>query len=269
MHLIPLVLLLSGVGIVSVVLDRRLRAKKQRADTVLEEETSETDTTVSNGIGPLWATPVSWYYTLVNKQPEDFPQRFREWAVNASDDAAVKDWLRALSDDGLKAYTKHLSRFCADMGFELSWLVDKQIERHDANLAQTAQRIVLDYCQACQQAATCQDDLEIHKQLLSLEEHPSTRKNRLFGEKLLAKMVEANLATTSTAEFIAASAKERQQLIADAINEASRRDQATFIRLVKDVLYHPHAGAPSTGASAGGTSTSSASGTQATNPMSG
>ncbi len=209
---------------------------------------------------------MNWYNSFVNKQPEDFPQRFREWVVQSSDDTTVKDWINALSDEGMKAYTKHLSRFCTDMGFELVWLVENQLEKRDANLAQTAKRIVLNYCQACQQAASCQEDLEIHKHLLSLEQNPAGRKNRIFGEKLLAKLVEANLVTMSTAEFIGASATERQQIIVEAINESSSKDQVAFSRLVREVLYKDDDAAEPADAqtSAGGASANATSRAEAT-----
>ncbi|ETX05234.1 hypothetical protein [Candidatus Entotheonella palauensis] len=265
MTLLPFILLVAGVGTVSIMLDRRLRAKSQADTTPAEERDEPAATKGSNDLGHLWATPVHWYNSLVNKQPEDFPQRFREWVVNASDDSAVTDWLKGLSDEGLKAYTKHLSRFCTDMGFELVWLVDKQLEKRDAQLAQTAKRIVLHYCQACQQAASCQEHLEAHKQLLSFEQNPGGRKNRTFGEKLLAKLVDADLVTTLPAEFIGASPTERQQLIAEAINEASSKDQATFSRLVREVLYDGYNGMASTEATAspGASAADAASGTEA------
>ena len=127
------------------------------------------------------------------------------------------------------------------MGFELEWLVEENLSKRNTNLAQTAKRIVLHYCQACQQAATCQEDLEVHKQIMSLEQNPGGRKNRTFGEKLLAKLVEANMVTTSTSEYIAASATERQLIISAAVNEASSKDQEAFSRLVREVLYEAQA----------------------------
>jgi hypothetical protein len=265
MTLLPFIFLVAGVGTVSIMLDRRFRANTQGAPAPEEEAGKPTDTKGSNDLSQLWATSMNWYNSLRDQQPEDFPPRFRAWAVQASDDPAVKNWLKALSDEGLKAYAKHLSRFCTDMGFELEWLVEEQLEKRDMHLAQTAKRIVLHYCQACQQASTCQEDLEIHKQLLSLEQKPGGRRNRTFGEKLLAKLAEANLATTSTAEFIGASPTERQQIIAAAINEASSKDQAAFSRLVKEVLYPTHDAAGPHGAkTAGGTSANTTSSAEAT-----
>ncbi|ETW99597.1 MAG: hypothetical protein ETSY1_14395 [Candidatus Entotheonella factor] len=266
MTLLPLILLVAGVGTVSIMLDRRLRARQQ-ADPTPEDATSEPEESKgSNDLGHLWATPVHWYNTIMNRQPEDFPQRFRDWVVDASDDSAVKDWLQALSDEGLKAYTKHLSRFCTDMGFELTWLVDQKLEKRDAQLAQTAKQIVLHYCQACQQAASCQEALEAHKQLASLEQNPSGRRNRTFGEKLLAKLVDAELVTTLPTEFLGATAAERQQLIAEAINEASSKDQVTFSRLVREVLYDGYNGTETAEAEAstGDPSANAVSGTEAT-----
>ena len=81
MTLLPFVLLVAAVGTVSIVLDRRLRASKQ-VEAPSGEETSEaTETKGTNDLGKLWSTSVTWYNSLINKQPEDFPHRFRNWVV--------------------------------------------------------------------------------------------------------------------------------------------------------------------------------------------
>ncbi len=235
MTIVPLLFIVVGAGTVSVILDRRYRAN--RLASAHAADTSNTSGQGASGIEQLWSTPMAWYRSLMNKQAEDFPESFRTWATESLDDPTVKDWINALSPEGLKAYTKHLSGFCTDMGFQLVWLVDKSSGYQDPHLLQRLQQIVLNYCQACQQAATNQDALDVHKQILSLKQNPGGRKNRAFSEKLLAKLVGANMVTLSMSDFLAASPQERQQLIIDAINEASSKDQSAFTQLVRQVMF--------------------------------
>ncbi len=151
------------------------------------------------------------------------------------------------------------------MGFELVWLVEQQLDKLDPHLNQTVQRIVSHYCRACQQAAASQGPLEVYRQLVSLEQHPGTRRNRAFGEQLLVKLAEAGLVTASASAFLAASVKERQRMITEALNEAASKDQAAFGRIVREVLYNPQASASSVNPAANGTSANASSGTQTPN----
>jgi hypothetical protein len=241
MTLLPLATLVAGVGAISVWVDRRLQARKKPAApaTAAAEETATAAEAPAEGQvdgQESWsARAQGWYNNLRRRQPTDLPARFRAWAVATSDDQAVKDWLNALSEEGLQSFTKHLGAFCSDMGFELTWLLDQQLER-TPHLAQSAQRIVLDYCRACQQSAAAQEDLEIFKKLQALEQHPTSKKNQALGEQLFAKMIEAELVSGSMSSYLAISPKERQQRLVEAIKEASERDTMTFNRLVKDVL---------------------------------
>lgn len=235
MGFFPLVLLLVGVGAVSVIVEERLQARKQRAATARADEGGEA-TAASSITDRLWSEVKGWSDRIMHRTPADLPPRFRAWAVQAAaDDRAVKDWLNALSEEGLQAFTEHLGAFCSDMGFELSWLVKQRFDKHP-ELAQAAERIVLHYCRACLQAALIQEDLEVYKQLLAFEQDPFSRKNRAFGERLFAKVVEEGLVAARMPEYFLAPPKERQQLAVAAIRQAAAKDSAAFNRAVKEVM---------------------------------
>jgi hypothetical protein len=238
MMFLPLALLLIGVGAVSVVVEERLQARKQRVAPAPADEAGEATAAeaASSMADRLWSEVKGWSDRIMHRTPADFPPRFRAWAVQAAaDDRAVKDWFNALSEEGLQAFTEHLVAFCSEMGFELSWLVEQQFDKHP-ELAQATERIVLHYCRACLQAALTQEDLGVYKQLLAFEQDPFSRKNQAFGERLFDKVVEEGLVAAKMSEYFLAPPKERQQLAVAAIRQAAAKDSAAFNRAVKEIM---------------------------------
>ncbi len=249
MAFLPFVAFLVGVGMLSIVVDRRMQARKQGAAAAPEAGTSEATVvdTMSGALASLWSSlssaPKDWADRFIRKPPTDLPQNFRNWAVQAAgDDTEVADWLTELSDEGLQSFTEHVGRFCADMGFELSWLVEQQFDKNP-KLAQDVGQVVLHYCRACRQAAGAQEELDPYKQLLSFEQNPSSKRSQVFGEKLFAKVVEAELTSQSMPTYLAASPKERAELMIEGIREAAVRDSESFNRVLRDVVVG-HESAP-------------------------
>lgn len=238
MVFLPLAVLLVGVGTVAVVVDRRLQAWQQRVATAAADATGEATAAAagSSMTERVWSEVKGWSDRIMHKTPTTLPPRFRAWAVQAADDTAVQEWLQALSDEGLQAFTEHLAAFCAEMGFELWWLVEQQFDQQP-ELAQAAARIVLHYCRACQQATAAQEDLAVYKQLLAFEQNPFSRKHQAFGERLFAKVIDEGLVTAKMSEYFLASPRERQQLAVTAIRQAAAQDSAAFNRAVKEVMH--------------------------------
>ncbi|MGH8549756.1 MAG: hypothetical protein ACRERU_14365 [Methylococcales bacterium] len=233
--LVRLAVLLVGTGTVSIIVDRRLRARKQGAAT---GET--TDGESAPGVTDrLWCEVKGWSDRMLHKIPADFPPRFKAWAVRAAaGDTSLTDWLNALPEEGLRGFAEQLTEFCSEMGFDLSWLVDGKFDGHP-ELARAAERIVLHYYSACQQGAVAQEDLDVYKQLLDFERNPFGRKNRTFVERLFAKVVEDGLVAAKMSEYFSAPPKERQQIAVTAIREAWAKDDAALIRAVKEILSGP------------------------------
>jgi hypothetical protein len=172
----------------------------------------------------------------MRRQQADLPQRFRTWMNSvAADDTAVKEWLNGLSDEGIQAFTKHLETFCTDMGFELGWLIDHQLEQNP-ELTQMATAIVLNYCRACQQAALAQEDLEAYKKLKAFEQHPANKRQQAFGEKLFARVIEEGLVVGSVSDYLGAPPEERSRLMVEAVRKAAEKNPQAFSRVLKETL---------------------------------
>jgi len=172
---------------------------------------------------------------LMRRKDPNLPGQFREWiAKTCADDPSVNNWVQGLSQEGLQAFTNHLSMFCHEMGFELAWVVQQQLEIQP-ELAQTFAQVVAHYCRACQQAAAAQDELEVYKTLQAFEHNPASKKTQAFGQKLFAKVVEAGLTSVSMSEYLIAAPKEQQQYMVQAIHEAAKTNHVVFNRLLKEV----------------------------------
>ena len=172
---------------------------------------------------------------LMWKKDPNLPGQFREWITKTcADDPSVNNWVQGLSQEGLQAFTDHLSVFCHETGFELAWVVQQQLEMQP-ELAQTFAQVVSHYCRACQQVATAQDELEVYKNLQAFEHNPASKKTQAFGQKLFAKVVEAGLTSVSMSEYLIAAPKEQQQYMVRAIREAAKTNHVVFNRLLKEV----------------------------------
>ena len=244
MTVLALTSLVSAVSVVSVALDRRWHKSTQATATdAATEATPETPgmladltSTVTDRVSAGVRSGTGWLSGLRRKKTTDLPQQFRAWVDKAGAiETPVKEWLHTLSEPGLQAFTEHLNTFCADMGFELTWLVEQQFDQNP-DLVRAVEKIVLPYCRACQQAAAAQEDLEAHKRLQAFERHPSHRKQQAFGQKLFAKLIQEGLTTASTADYLSASAHQQQQQTWQAIQDAVQKDSAAFNRVLKEVI---------------------------------
>lgn len=238
---ISLAALVSAASVASVALDRKLQKKRQVAATApTTEETAAspgmTAAFTATVTDSLRGGPKAWFNRLRGKKAAALPQQFLAWIDQAPTvEQPVADWLHGLSEPGLQAFTEHLAAFCADMGFELAWLVEQQFA-HNPELTQAAEKIVLSYCWACQQAAVAQEDIEAHKMLQAFEQDPSSRKHQEFGQKLFAKLVQEGLTAANVSDYLAASAKTRPQQTLQAIQEAVKKDSPAFNRALKEVV---------------------------------
>ncbi len=257
MPVVPLAVIMLGVGTVSVVVDRRLQARRQRAETMSETVGSSAEAAADMATGfvsNVWATTTGWTSRLWRRTPADLPQASRAWVVEAaSDDEEVVAWINGLSDDGLQSFTKHVGAFCSDMEFELSWLVGGQFDKNP-ELLQATEHVVIHYCRSCQQAATAQDDIEVFKHLLAFERNPASRKSRDFGEKVYAKVVEAGLVTATVSEYLATPRREQPQRLVRTIRAAADNDTTTFNQLLREVVRGEAASKAGASAPKGGAS---------------
>ena len=239
--LASLAALVGAASVGAVALDRRRQRQKQAGATAPATESAPGTTAtftsrVTDSVSASVRGPKAWFQSLRRKKPANLPQQFLAWIDKVDTvEQPVKDWLHALSEPGLEAFTEHLAAFCSDMGFELEWLVEQQFDQNP-ELAQATEKIVLPYCRACQQAAAAQEDIEAHKTLQAFEQNPSSRKQQEFGQKLFAKLVQDGLAAANLSDYLAAAPKRRQQQTLQAIQEAVKKDSPAFNRALKEVI---------------------------------
>jgi len=239
MTFIALVMLAIAVGAMGIVLDRGSR--KSSADTPPAPD-ALTTTLRSRVTDRLTSTLSSMPLVgdrLIRGKDASLPAQFRAWIARAcADDRSLNQWVQGLSEEGLRAFTDHVAAFCSEMGFELSWVVQQRLDTHP-ELERSFEKVVLDYCRACREAAAAQDELEVYKTLRAFEDNPSSRKTQAFGQKLFAKVVEAGWTSVSVSEYLMATPKEQQQLMVRAVREAAKTHGTMFNRLLKEVARDP------------------------------
>ena len=253
---LAIVVLIVLCVIVSITLDRRRRARLQaeaanaapEAAPQAEEAPAETESVSAQAVAlasrftdrvtsVVQGGPQALYNRIARRQPSDLPQRFQAWFANqAGAEAHVQAWIDSLPEDGLEAFTDHLAGFCSQMGFELAWLLEQDLNLYP-DVANSATQIVLHYTNACQQAASAQADLKAYTMLKMFEQNPRDRKHQALVQALCAKLTDAGLVAVSMPEYMMATAKEQQQIAIDAINEAASKDHAAFLRIFQETLY--------------------------------
>ena len=239
MTFVALTILAIAVGAMGIILDRGSR--KSSADTPPAPDASTT-TLRSRVTGRVTSTLRSMPFVgdrLIRRKDASLPAQFRAWIAKAgAENPSLNQWVQGLSEEGLQAFTDHVAAFCSEMGFELSWVGQQRLDTHP-ELARSFEKVVLDYCRACYEAAAAQDELEVYRTLQAFEDNPSSRKTQAFGQKLFAKVVEAGWTTVSMSEYLLATPKEQQQLMVRAIQEAAKTHGAMFNRLLKEVARNP------------------------------
>jgi len=160
------------------------------------------------------------------------PNEFRAWAMEATESAPeVKKWLAGLGEEPFADFTGHVTAFATSVGFELEWLVRGEFDKMP-RLAGTAQAVVVNYLSACQQAAAAQAELNPFRAYREYTQNPDSRKGRVYGEKLLDRLLEAGLTTVSLSDFLGADPKAKQQQVLQAIQSAAEKDAAAFNRVL-------------------------------------
>jgi hypothetical protein len=236
------------VGVMSIALDRRWRARKSATDiTPAADPTSPSPESTTEGSTARLFSKVTDRVTstlggvpivgdrLLRRKDADGASRFQTWVAKAcAEDPSLNQWMQGLSKEALQAFTDHVSAFCTEMGFEPSWVTQQRLDAHP-EVARAFERMVLNYCRACHEAAAAQEELEVYKTFQAFEDNPSSRKSHAFGQRLFAKVVEAGLSSVSMSEYLTATPKEQQQYMLRAVREAAKNHSAAFNRLLKEV----------------------------------
>lgn len=174
--------------------------------------------------------------SLTGAKPENVATQFRNWATFAfADDPEIQGWLSTLADEQIAALAEHLSEFCRDMGFELSWLLEGKVDQNP-DLMQELAQIVLLYSRASYRAVSIQEEVEIFRIYHRYMQDPKSRPNREMGEHLFGKLVEQGMSDVTISEHLAASRRMREQQIIETIENAATKQPRKFRSMLKTVL---------------------------------
>lgn len=162
--------------------------------------------------------------------------QFREWSGDAfGTEADIQHWLATLNDEQIRALTDHLAEFCNDMGFELEWLLNRDIAQN-ADLKEGLSQIVRLYSRASFEAVKLQEEVETFRIYHNYMENPQSRANRELGEHLFGKLVEQGMSSVSISEHLAVPSRQRQQQIVETIRHSAVEDPKAFNATLKTVL---------------------------------
>ncbi|NJP04565.1 MAG: hypothetical protein HC837_02490 [Chloroflexaceae bacterium] len=242
MNLIIIAVVAVLASTLAIFIDRRNQGKKKELPVTAEEQatTETTDATVeeteasSGKSGPLGRIS-SWSQRVTKGSKTLLAEQFQSWAGTNIDDVQLKNWLTELSPKANKALTEQLNDFCANLGFELSWLLDDTLEK-DPEIEREARQVVIAYCTACWHAAQSYNDFELFKTMQEIEKQAFTREHKSLSRRLFTELVKRDMAASVPAELFVASEKERQEHMANAIRQAAETDREAFKAVLKEVM---------------------------------
>ncbi len=255
MQYLPLIILLILVSLFSVLIDRR-RARKIAAAAQAQVHTVSRDAGSAVDPATTTATQAGMFTRLTNQWAQRFGRQptlpddpVRAWlAAVFVDNPAERVWFASLTTDQFKLLRSELAAFCAELGFDLVWLVEQESFK-PAALEQTGKTIVTHYCRAVRAAVLVHDDLKALQRYQAFLANPTSKENLAFGQQLFALLVDENLATAATPELLMAGEKERQSFVVEAIQAAAEQDNVAFsaaLKVAASSVAQPMPAAPAT-----------------------
>lgn len=234
---LPLLILLILVSILSILIDRRrtrqvaATAQAQAAAGPMVADPAATATPT----GVLARLTQQWSQRFGRKPPmSDDP--VRAWlAAVFIENPAERLWFASLTPEQFTLLRRELTAFCAELGFDLVWLVE-QASFKPAVLEETGKTIVTHYCRAIWAAVLVQEDMKALQRYQAFLANPTSKENLALGQQLFARLVDENLAPPATPELLMAGEKERQTFVVEAIQTAAEQDDAAFSAVLKAVV---------------------------------
>ena len=237
MQYLPLLILLIFISLLSVMIDRRrlrnLAATQQEAPTVKQAADAAAATTSPPGI--IARLTNQWSQRFGPKPPiPDDP--VRTWLTTVFvENPAERLWFTSLTPEQFKLLRSELTTFCAELDFDLIWLVE-QAAFKPAALEEAGKTIVTHYCRAVRAAVLVHDDINALQRYQAFLANPSSKENLAFAQQLFARLVDEKIAPTATPELLMASEKERQTFVVQAIQAAAEQNNAVFHPVLKAVV---------------------------------
>ncbi len=183
-----------------------------------------------------------WRYRSGRKK---FPSQFKEWVAggfvaekgppDSETVQAFAAWLSGLPAEEFEAFGRPVASFCADLDFELAWLLNTQLD-NDPALKQTLGELVLLYSLAHWKAIQTQDDIKVFNTFRAWQ---AGKKRRALTQKLFSRLVEKSLISTPPPDLVLAPKKEIQTYVVQAICQFAEQDRQMLMATLKEVIFTP------------------------------
>jgi len=227
----------AGIAAVAVLVDRKfLRPTSE------EEGKPTTETSQSTQEAPKSEAQAGWFDgvkdRLFGKPNYEVAQLFQTWASENIEDSGLREWIASLSLDQVKALTDELTVFCQSLGFELSWLLNKELDQNP-ELKGTVKETVVSYCMACWQAAQAQTDLDVFKIYQAIINNPSSRESRTHAPVLFTELVKREIVSPMPPDLVTGAKKDQHDYIVTTIREAGDKDTKTVYSVLEEILQRP------------------------------
>lgn len=156
-----------------------------------------------------------------DRKHRQLPRLMLEWAERR-DKHGLGAWLRKLPPQQLNRLTSDVATYARDMGFDLLWIVDKQID--EVVLRRQIGDAVFQYLNAFYVAASAHDDMESYKQLTHYLNNLGSR--RYWPQtRIVFKQLAADGIVDRTNDLLFQSKRQQKRYIMQSILQVSETDR--------------------------------------------
>lgn len=237
MQTITLLLLFATTAFVAISVDRRIAQTKakQKAEASGQDTSTKPATAEPAPAANLMST---WLNRLTGKKVDDQGARFRVWTIHAfANQSALSQWLNSLPDPAIQALATHTAAFCTEMGVELDWLLEQQVQQ--SPLAKDLSTMISHYLQACYTGVLAQDGVRAFKSFHEFDQNPYGQANKAFVQTLFQTLLDQKLTPPVAATFNQSPEHERQIYMVQAIRRAAELEPTRFQGAVLKAVKTP------------------------------
>lgn len=178
--------------------------------------------------------PIKEVGSRIRPQEEDnLAPQLLAWVENESGERLLAAWLKNLPEEALVALSGGVSAFCSELGFEISWLLEHQLDE-EPKLKALISQIVLNYLSACYQAALSWADTHTFRMLGELESHLANDKP--FVRELYFMLGQNKLIQPASSNLFLGQEEELHSYMIEEIRQAMHTNKAAFKRVLKELL---------------------------------
>lgn len=168
-----------------------------------------------------------------DKKRKQLAQLLVQWAARV-DPHGVGAWMRRLSDGELNVLTKDVDLYTKDMGFDLLWVLDDQID--DPVLREHVNQTVFKYVQSFYLAAGLQDDMQLYTTLVDFLNNMGSRKYRPKADAIYRQLSVDGLIPNAEPGILFEKRAKRLEHIENAIRQTAQSNRDALKRVIRTVI---------------------------------